>query len=99
MKYEDSGYPLYYLKQALSKLDRYGMETFQLYCDEVNMSFCDRNRVIAKCNLVNGTKHRETSRPDDLKNERFRIYTKVFKYPEDWTLNHLKRLDAAQKHA
>ena len=93
-QYDDQKFPQWYLQKALGKLKKYGMDTFLAYAEEIKMPFTDQNRVIAKCNVAYKTHHRQMSCPEQLRNERFRIYTKVYGYPKDKALEYINRLDS-----
>ena len=76
MKYENLEVEAYKLNIGVKKLLKYGMDTFELFADECDMSFCDRNRVIGKCNFAYGKKLKEMPCPKELLGERWIFYTK-----------------------
>jgi hypothetical protein len=82
MKYENGQIPNFVLNKAVNKLNTYGYEVFEMFANEVDMSFCDRNRCIAKCKISYGRSDlREMACPDELKRDRWDYYLKVLKYP------------------
>ena len=91
--YDNQHFPQWYLQKALHKLKKYGMDTFLAFCEEVHMPFTDQNRVIVKCNVAYGTHHRQMSCPEQLKQERFRIYTKHYGYSEKKALDLIGKTD------
>jgi hypothetical protein len=95
MKYESEKMPpAYILDKAVRKLNQYGMDVFEMFCDEANLSYCDRNRVISKCRLAYGRDDIfEMPIPENLKNERWRFYTRKLGYSKDKALKILKLID------
>jgi hypothetical protein len=82
MNYEsENKLPNYVLTKAVSKLNTYGMDVFEMFCDEANIDFCDRNRCIAKCKMAYGREDlQEMACPDNLIQERWLFYTKKLSY-------------------
>ena len=82
MEYESEKAPSnYVLSKAVDKLDKYGQDVFDMYCDENDISFCDRNRCIAKCKMINNRDDlQEMACPDQLRGARWDHYTKVLGY-------------------
>lgn len=98
MKYEDNDKPLYFLQKALSKLITYGFDTFDLYCDEVGLSYCDRNSVIGKARIAHGkTQYREIPCPKELRGERWDFYTKTCGYSNEKAKRILDEIDKLHK--
>jgi len=96
MKFENENVNTSQLNKATFKLLKYGEEVFDLYCDEINMSYCDRNRVIAKAKLQAPNRgFKERPLPRNLKGERWEYYTKVMGYTEARARQLLKEIDAA----
>ena len=98
MRYEDLERPAYLLNRGVEKLLKYGMPTFELYADEVGLSYCDRNRVIAKCKILkpNGD-FRELECPKNMHGKRWNYYTKAMRYSEDATRDLTRRIDQSFK--
>jgi len=96
MRYENFEVEAYKLQIGVSKLMKYGMDIFELYADEVGMSYCDRNRVIGKCKISHGkTELKEMPCPKQLVGERWEFYTKVMGYSNEKTRETIKRVDAS----
>jgi hypothetical protein len=77
MKYESFDTQIYVLGKAAGKLAQYGMDVFEMYANEQDMSFCDRNRAIVKCKMAyNKPDLREIPCPNNLQRERLEFYTK-----------------------
>ena len=87
MQYENFSLAPFYLNKGVNKLLKYGMDVFELYADEVNMSFCDRNRVIAKCRAAYGrTDLKEDPRFNTLQNRK-QNEEELDKIIGEWTIN------------
>jgi len=68
------------LQTAVDKLNKYGMGTFKLYAEENDLSYCDRNRCIAKCKMAYGKEDlKELKCPDRLKEDRWKFYTETLR--------------------
>ena len=82
MKYESvEKHSNFILQRAVDKLQHYGMDVFEMFANEVDMSFCDRNRCISKCKISFGRSDLlEMACPDELKRERWDHYTRTMKY-------------------
>ena len=93
MRYENFSVEAYKLEVGVNKLLKYGMDTFEIYADEVGMSFCDRNRVIGKCNLAYGKKLKEMPCPKQLIGERWNFYTKRLGYTNEKAREIIARID------
>jgi hypothetical protein len=94
MKYENFGVKVSELQAGVYKLLKYGMDTFELYADEIGMSFCDRNRVISKGIVAHGKKElRELPCPKQLIGERWNFYTKTMGYSNEKSREAIKRID------
>lgn len=94
MKYENLDVKTYQMAKGVEKLNRYGFDVFEMYAKENDFSFCDRNRVIAKCKMVHGrTDLKEMSCPDKLKGARWDYYTKTLKYSQDEARIIIGRID------
>lgn len=76
MKYDDQKYPVHYLYKGLDKLQKYGIKIFLQYCAEVDMPFCDQNRVLMKANVSYGTHYKQMECPPELKDEKYRLERK-----------------------
>jgi hypothetical protein len=83
MKYENFDVKVYELQSGVRKLLKYGIPTFEIYADEIDMSFCDRNRVIGKCKISYGKELKEMPCPKQLTGERWNFYTKTMGYTND----------------
>lgn len=97
MRYDDVQTPTYLLSRGVEKLLKYGMATFTQYSDEANISFCDRNRIIAKCRTVGKEGLKELPCPPELKQERWEHYTKRLKYSDDKARELLRQIDEFYK--
>jgi hypothetical protein len=94
MNYENLRVEVYKLQIGVDKLLKYGMDTFEIYADEINMSFCDRNRVISKCIIAYGKKElNELPCPKNLIGERWEYYTKTMRHTPEKARELLKRID------
>ena len=83
MNYEsDQPVAAYFLNKALLKLENYGMDVFEMYANEIDLSFCDRNRVIAKLRFLGRNDLKEIQCPDKLKQARWLWYTKKLRYSD-----------------
>jgi len=95
----DNNLSTYYLNKGVDKLIKYGFDTFELFADECGMSFCDRNRVIAKCRIITGDqKYKEMPCPDDLKAARWEFYTKKMGYDNGKARDMLSKVDSAGQY-
>ena len=93
MIYEDLATGMHILHKGVQKLLQYGMSTFEIFADESHISFCDRNRIIAKCRLVAPDKQlRELPCPRDLVGSRWNCYNKMG-YSEAESRDMIKRSD------
>ena len=106
MKYENFKVKAYELQAGVNKLLKYGMPTFELYADEIDMSYCDRNRVIGKCIRAYGkTELKELECPKNLIGERWEYYTrdredrhkKTMRYTPEKAKQLLKIIDNSYK--
>ena len=99
MKYEDITKPAFLLNKGVDKLLKYGPDTFDLYADEVGLSYCDRNRVIAKAKFISPNKgFKEMACPDELVGERWNFYKYRMRYPEDKIRELIKTIDDFYKN-
>jgi len=98
MKYEDLSFPGWLLTKGLEKLIKYGMDTFILFADEVDMAFCDRNRIIAKAKLITQKPYNEIACPKNLISARWEWYTKNLGFKEDKARELLKRIDKSYEN-
>ena len=79
MRYEDITKDLYLLQKGVEKIVKYGMATFTQYANEMGLSYCDRNRVIAKTRLAYGlTGLKEIPCPPELLQERLDYYVSIY---------------------
>jgi len=79
MKYEDISKDLFLLQKGTEKLLKYGMSTFLQYADEMDLSYCDRNRIIAKARLAYGQSGlREIPCPPELLQDRMDYYSSIY---------------------
>ena len=93
MRYEDLERPAYLLNRGVEKLLKYGMPTFELYADEVRLSYCDRNRVIAKCKILKpDSGFKEIECPKNLRGERWNYYTKAMRYSDEAARDIISRI-------
>jgi len=93
MKYE-SETNRYILDKAVDKLNHFGMDIFEMFCNENNIAFCDRNRCIAKCKIAYGKENiTELSLPDNLKQERWEWYTIKLRYHPKKAKELLEKID------
>jgi hypothetical protein len=98
MKYENFNIGVSQLYAGVEKLLKYGMSTFKSYADEINMSFCDRNRVISKCIVAHGKKElNEMVCPKNLIGERWNFFTKTMGYSNEKAREVSARLDSSFK--
>ena len=82
------------LQKAVDKLQHYGMDVLKMYADEVGLSFCDRNRCIAKCKMAYGRQDlSEMACPDELIQVRWAYYTKTMRYTPKKAKKILKIID------
>ncbi|OEU68425.1 MAG: hypothetical protein BBJ57_02350 [Desulfobacterales bacterium PC51MH44] len=104
MKYENFKITTIELHRGVQKLVKYGMDTFEMYADEIDMSYCDRNRVIAKCIKAYGkTELKEIPCLKNVIGERWEYYTydkaeprkKTMHYKTEKARELLKRIDAS----
>jgi len=97
MIYEDHANemkPLYLLQTALGKLLKYGIDTFDYYCDEVDLSYCDRNRVLGKARLAyRKDEYLERPCPKELLDQRWKFYTKTCGYSNEKARRMLAEID------
>ena len=93
IKYEDFTTPIYYLQKGLDKLEKYGMPTFLQYSREVELSFCDINRVIRKAILRGKAELKEIPCPPELRQKRLDCYTKSFRYSDNKAMELIKELE------
>ena len=94
MKYENLSTPVYLLHKGVDKLIQYGMSTFEVYADEADLGFCDRNRIIAKCKLVApGKGFKELECPKSMHGARWFYYTKRLRYSDDAARDVIRRID------
>ena len=99
MKYENFNTHVFILQRAVDKLNTYGMDIFEMFCNENDISYCDRNRCIAKCKIAFGrTDLKEMSCPDDMKNERLRWYKNEYRYSEKKAMELLKKIDSSYEN-
>jgi hypothetical protein len=83
MKYENFEVGVNKLQKGVDKLLTYGMDTLELYSNEVDISFCDRNRIISKCIVAYGKKElNELPCPKNLIGERWKFFTKTMGYTD-----------------
>lgn len=101
MKYESDGkVPNYILLKAVDKLNLYGTNIFEMYCNENNISFCDRNRCIAKCRILyQRADLKEMLCPDNLIQDRWEFYTKQLGYSTEKAKKMLAQIDTARQPA
>ena len=98
MKYE-SETNRYILDKAVDKLNHFGMDIFEMFCNENDIAFCDRNRCIAKCKVAYGkTNVMEMSLPDSMKQERWEWYTIKLRYHPKKAKDLLDRIDESYKN-
>jgi len=95
VKYENFEVKAYELQKGVKKLIKYGMDTFDLYADEINMSYCDRNRVIGKCKISYGKDLKEMPCPKELIGERWNFYTKTMGYSNEKAREIINRVGAS----
>jgi len=96
MKYENLSITVFVLQKAVEKLNLYGMDIFEMFCNENDISYCDRNRCIAKAKFAYGkTNLKEMPCPDNMKQERLRWYKTEYGYSEKKALELLKKIDAS----
>ena len=96
MKYENFKVHVFILQRAVDKLNTYGMDIFEMFCNENDISFCDRNRCIAKCKIAYGRDDlKEMPCPDNMKQERLRWYTKEYGFSEKKAMELFKKIDAS----
>ena len=98
MKYEDTTKELYLLQKGLSKLMQYGLATFEMFADEVGLSYCDRNRVIGKARIAGKGDYVEQPCPRELKNERWLFYTQTCGYSNEKAKKAIAIIDASYKN-
>lgn len=84
----------YQLEKAVAKLNEFGQDVFDMYANEQDLSFCDRNRCIAKCRIAyNRDDMQEMACPDNLKHERWEHYTKTLRYSTKKAMKLLYAID------
>ena len=94
MRYENTDKPMIFLQKALDKLIKYGMPTFTKFCDEVDLSYCDRNRVISKARVAyKKTEFSELPCPKELLGERWKFYTYGCGYSNEKATKMLSDID------
>jgi len=99
MNYESFDTPVFILGKAASKLNQYGMDVFEMYANENNISFCDRNRAIVKCKIAyNRPGLKELPCPDNLMQERLRFYTRRMGYDNKTARGLLAKIDKAYEN-
>jgi hypothetical protein len=99
MRYEDLSPGAFLLHKGVGKLLDYGTNVFEMFADEVGLSFTDRNRIIAKCKLADAGKgFKETPCPKKLIGERWNYYTKYLCYSESKTRELLKFTDKSYEN-
>lgn len=99
MKYENLDTQVYLLQKAVDKLNTYGMDVFEMFCNENDISYCDRNRCIAKCKFsYNRTDLKEIGCPGDLKQERLMHYKRKYKYGDKQAIELLKKVDTSYEN-
>ena len=96
MKYENFKVLAFELQNGLHKLLKYGIDTFELYADEIDMSYCDRNRVISKARMAYGKIDlKEIPCPPEMRQSRWDCYSNMFKYDRNKGLDLIKGIDSA----
>ena len=97
MNYESDGrVPNSILIRAADKLHLYGQDIFDMFCNEHDISFADRNRAIAKCKvLYQRSDLREMPCPDNLIGQRWQFYTRQLKYSTEKATKMLALIDKA----
>lgn len=94
MEYENFKIQVWQLEKAVNKLLKYGMQTFEMYADEIGISFFDRNLVIGKCRIAYGrTDLKEMECPPEMRQKRLDCYTRVYRYPEKKARQMIKEID------
>jgi hypothetical protein len=94
MKYENFEVGVYDLQRGVDKLLTYGMDTLELFSDENDISFCDRNRIISKCIVAHGKKElSELPCPKNLIGERWKFFTKTMGYTNEKAREIIARTD------
>lgn len=87
------------LTKAVDTLNNYGMQIFENHCDHHQISYCDRNRCIAKCKfLYNRDDLMEIPIPDNLKQERWNHYTRICMYPTKKARQLIAAVDESHKN-
>ena len=94
MRYEDITKDLYLLQRGVEKIVKYGMATFTQYANEMGLSYCDRNRIIAKARMAYGlTGLKEIPCPPELMQERLDYYVSI--YGNQKAISMLEEIDRA----
>lgn len=87
------------LQKAVDILNEFGMTIFENHCDKNEVSYCDRNRCIAKCKILYKRDDlMEIPIPDNLKMYRWNFYTQYCQYSTRRAGKLLKAVDASHEN-